>query len=76
MSRSREFKQHILKLEDIREIIKSMKNLAFMEMNKLTRLLEIQQQIVKNIETTALDFLDFHPYPPPQLDKALSLIHI
>lgn len=73
MSRSRELKQHILKLEDIREIINSMKNLAFMEMNKLTRLLEIQQQIVKNIETTALDFLDFHPYPPPQPDKAFTI---
>lgn len=73
MSRSRELQQHILKLEDIREIINSMKNLAFMEANKLTRLLEVQQQIVNNIETAAFDFLYFYPYSPPLLDKAVPV---
>ena len=49
MSRSRELQQHILQLEDIRDIMNSMKNLAFMETSKLTRLLEIQNQIVENV---------------------------
>jgi F-type H+-transporting ATPase subunit gamma len=38
-----------------------MKNLAFMEIHKLSRLTTMQGQSVANIERAALDFLDFYP---------------
>ena len=73
MSRSRELQQHILQLKDIRDIMNSMKNLAFMETSKLTRLLGIQHQIVENIETTASDFLNFYPYIPPLVGHSVPV---
>ena len=73
MSRSRELQLHILQLEDIRDIMNSMKNLAFMETSKLTRLLEIQNQIIENIETTAADFLNFYPYIPPPVGQSIPV---
>jgi F-type H+-transporting ATPase subunit gamma len=62
MSRSHELQQHIQQLGDIRNIINSMKNLAYMETHKLARFLDLQQQVVTNIKIVANDFLSFHPY--------------
>ena len=69
MSRSREVQQHIQQLDDIRNIVNSMKNLAFMETHKLIRFLNIQHQIVSHIKTVAKDFLSFHPYPETLEEK-------
>lgn len=61
MSLSRELQLHITQLTEIRSILNSMKNLAFMEIHKLQRFKTMQGQAVANIERAALDFLDFYP---------------
>jgi F-type H+-transporting ATPase subunit gamma len=61
MSLSRELQLHIAQLKDIRSILNSMKNLAFIEIHKLQRFKTMQSQVVANIERVALDFLDFYP---------------
>ena len=61
MSRSRNLQLHITQMEEIRTILNSMKNLAFIETHKLARFQIMQGQAVANIEQTAMDFLDFYP---------------
>lgn len=61
MSLSRELQLHITQLTEIRSILNSMKNLAFIEIHKLQRFKTMQGQAVANIERAALDFLDFYP---------------
>jgi len=61
MSRSRNLQLHITQMEDIRTILNSMKNLAFIETHKLTHFQIMQGQAVANIENVAMDFLDFYP---------------
>ena len=61
MSRSRMLQLHIAQMEEIRSILNSMKNLAFIETHKLTRFQMMQSQAVTNIENVAMDFLDFYP---------------
>jgi F-type H+-transporting ATPase subunit gamma len=61
MSRSRMLQLHIAQMEEIRSILNSMKNLAFIETHKLTHFQIMQGQAVANIENAAMDFLDFYP---------------
>ncbi|HEY8097017.1 MAG TPA: FoF1 ATP synthase subunit gamma [Methylobacter sp.] len=61
MSLSRELQLHITQLTEIRSILNSMKNLAFIEIHKLQRFKTMQGQAVANIERAAQDFLDFYP---------------
>ena len=61
MSQSRELQLHIAQMEEIRNILNAMKNLALIEIHKLARFQTMQGQAVANIEQTALDFLDFYP---------------
>ena len=63
MSQSRELQLHIAQMEEIRSILNSMKNLALIEIHKLTRFQTMQGQAVANIEKAALDFLDFYSLP-------------
>lgn len=74
MSRSQDLLQHIHQLQDIRNILNSMKNLALMETGKLTRFLSVQLQVVNHINTVAADFLDFHPYPESSGDKLTRVL--
>lgn len=73
MSLSRELQLHIAQLEEIRSILNSMKNLAFMEIHKLQRFKSMQSQAVANIERAAQDFLDFHPDLAEADDNAMRL---
>lgn len=70
MSQSHDLQLHITQLEEIRAILNSMKNLAFMEIHKLTRYQSMQSQAVVNIENAAMDFLDFYPKLPIELGSA------
>lgn len=63
MTRSRELLNHVQQLQDVRNILNSMKNLALMEAGKLSRFLQVQRQVVEQIHSVAYDFLDFHPWP-------------
>jgi F-type H+-transporting ATPase subunit gamma len=61
MSQSHALQVHIGQLEEIRAILNAMKNLAFMEIHKLSGYQIAQGLVVANIEEAALDFLSFHP---------------
>lgn len=61
MSQSHNLQVHIGQLEEIRAILNAMKNLAFMEIHKLSRYQTHQGKAVANIEEAALDFLSFYP---------------
>lgn len=66
MSRRRELEAHRHSLGEIREILDSMKTLAFMETRKLSRFLAAQRAVRESVEGAAADFLDFHPELLPQ----------
>lgn len=63
MSKLSEMEHHQRQLADMRNIMNAMKNLAYMEHRKLSRLLLSQRQMLSNLEKAAADFLSFHPYP-------------
>lgn len=52
--------QRLAGLGEIGEILRSMKNLAFMETRKLGRLIANQREVVRRIDAIAADFLAFH----------------
>jgi F-type H+-transporting ATPase subunit gamma len=72
MTKRRELEEHRHSLAEVREIMNSMKTLAFMESRKLDRFLAAQRTVVTDIETVAADFLSFHPdaLPAPKTDQA------
>ena len=61
MSQSRNLQQHIKQLKEIRSILHSLKNMAFMEMHKLTKYQQAQSLVVQHIEVVTADFLQFYP---------------
>ena len=66
MTRRHELEQHLHGLREIREILNSMKSLAYMETRKLSRRLENQRQVLQAIKHAAADFLSFYPYTLPE----------
>ena len=73
MSRSRELQYHIHQLHEIRNILNSMKNLAYIETRKLSRFLGVQNQVVNNIELIAGDLLKHYSYPSLSTDKPIQV---
>jgi len=67
MTKRQDLEHHRHSLGEIREIMNSMKTLAFLETRKLTRFLSSQQAVVRSIEDTAADFLSFHPELLPEI---------
>jgi F-type H+-transporting ATPase subunit gamma len=62
-------------MQDIREIMNSMKNLSLMETRKLSHFLSSQQRVVKSTEQAAKDFLS--AYPEMQISSpAVSQVYI
>ena len=76
MSRRRQVEKHRRRLGEIRDIMNSMKSLAYMETRKLSRFVETQRAVVKAIHRVADDFLGFHPglLPPMPGGEALCLV--
>lgn len=77
MSQRRELENHRQKLEEIREIMNSMKTLAYMETRKLTRFLDAQQAAAHAIEAAAADFVSYHPEvlpPAPETTPVYLLL--
>ena len=66
MTRLRILEHHRRTLSDIRNIMNSMKTLAYMETRKLMRFLEAQHAVIKNIEEAAMDLLSFYPETLPE----------
>lgn len=61
VSRRRDIERHRRSLNEIRDIMNSMKNLSYMETRKISTFLDVQHSIVKHIQTVAADFLSFYP---------------
>lgn len=76
MTRRREVERHRHSLGEIRDIMNSMKTLAYLETRKLGRFLSAQQTVVKNVENAAADFLAFYPdtLPPAGDTTAVFLL--
>ena len=77
MSRRQSLEHHRRSLAEIRDIMNSMKTLAYMETRKLGRFLSAQQAVLQNMEDVAADFLSFHPdvmSEPGQAPSVLLLI--
>jgi F-type H+-transporting ATPase subunit gamma len=69
MTRRRALVQGRHSFGEIRNIMNSMKTLAYMETRKLARFLDAQRAVVAHVETVAADFLGFHAdvLPPPEV---------
>jgi F-type H+-transporting ATPase subunit gamma len=65
MTRRREVERHRRSLGEIREIMSSMKTLAYLETRKLHGFLSAQQAVVENVAEVAADFLAFFPSALP-----------
>lgn len=61
MSRLNNLVRQLEGLGEIREIMNSMKTLAYLETRKLSRFMETQAGVVEGIERVAVDLLHFHP---------------
>ena len=61
MTRRRDLEKHRRSLDEIRNIMNSMKNLSFMETRKISGFLDVQHSAVNHIQTVAADFLSFYP---------------
>lgn len=72
MTRRRDIEKHRRKLSEIRDIMQSMKTLAYLETHKLNRLIDAQHVLVSNIEEVALDFLNFHSEVLPIIEPATN----
>jgi len=61
VTRRRDIEKQRRSLDEIRDIMNSMKNLSFMETRKISGFLDVQHSVVKHIEMVAADFLSFYP---------------
>ena len=73
MSQRRDLEHHRHSLVEIRNIMNSMKTLAYMETRKLDRFLDAQQGVVLGIETVAEDFLCYFPSLLPEIRAGLTV---
>lgn len=74
MSRRRNLVRHRRSLTEIREIMNSMKTLAYMETRKLVPYLDTQSTVVQTIEKVAADFLAFYPGTVTTAEPVMSLL--
>jgi F-type H+-transporting ATPase subunit gamma len=61
VTRRRDIEKQRRSLDEIRNIMNSMKNLSYMETRKISGFLDVQHSIVKHLEAVAADFLSFYP---------------
>lgn len=73
MTRRRDVERHRHSLAEIRNIMNSMKTLAFMETRKLSHFLDAQHTVVQSIETAAADFLSFYPEVLPEAEHPTAV---
>lgn len=61
MSRRRELESELRVSDEIRGILRTLENMARLEVRRLGRYLETQRRVVGSIEAAATDFRSFHP---------------
>jgi len=75
MTRRRTLERHRRSLIEIREIMNSMKTLAYIEPRKLARFLEAQHAVVHGINAVAADLLSFY-YETLPAAKEATLVYL
>jgi F-type H+-transporting ATPase subunit gamma len=73
MTRRRNLERHRHSLAEIRDIMNSMKTLAYMETRKLARFLDAQRTVVQSIEDVAADLLSFYPETLPEAKETTPI---
>jgi len=63
VSRRRAIEQRLRSLEDIREVLGAMQNLALAETRKLARFLATQQRLAAGLDAALADLVAAHPHP-------------
>ncbi|MCG6942662.1 MAG: F0F1 ATP synthase subunit gamma [Thiohalocapsa sp.] len=61
MSRRHDIEARLEGLADIDRIMRSMKNLSYLETRKLARFMDAQRRVMASVEAAARDFLAHHP---------------
>ena len=74
MSKRRELEGHRKQLIEIRDIMNSMKNLAYLETRKLSSRLTSQKKAILPIEKAAADLLQFNPQLRPLTGESKPII--
>lgn len=76
MSKRRNLERHRRSLGEIREIMDSMKALAYLETHKIAKVLDAQRAVVRQIEELAADLSSFYPglLPPASGRKRVVLL--
>ncbi|HEY5774899.1 MAG TPA: FoF1 ATP synthase subunit gamma [Xanthomonadales bacterium] len=76
MTRRRNLERHRHSLAEIRDIMNSMKTLAYTETRKLARFIGSQHDVVHSIENVAMDLLSFYPgiLPEAQVSTPVYLL--
>ena len=64
MTKRTRLKGHLHTMEEIGDIMNAMKNLCFIEMNKITKVLSMQAQVMQGLHEVSRDFLSFYPLFP------------
>ena len=70
MPSRRKLDEHRRSIEEVRDIMNSMKTLAYMETRKLDHLLDAQHAVVNSIEIVATDFVSAYPEAMPRMQAA------
>jgi len=73
VSKRRDIETQLRSLNEIKEIMGAMKNLALMEEHRLARFLDTQRRVVATIEAAAADFLLFHPELFPREEESRNI---
>ena len=73
MTSPRIVEHHVRGLRDIRAIMNSMKTLAYLETQKLSRIVPAQRAVTEQLDIAALDLLAHHPHILP---SGIPLQHI
>lgn len=74
MTQSRVLQHHIGQLQEIRGILHSLKNMAFMEVHRLNQYQRTHNLVVQQIAEVAADFLHFFPDPTEIAPDCPSII--
>ncbi|PPD34626.1 MAG: hypothetical protein CTY18_07885 [Methylomonas sp.] len=74
MTQSHDLQLHITQLQDIRNILNAMKNLAFIEIHKLSQNQASQQQATGHIHSAMMEVLHGHPDLNPQRYNVIQVL--
>lgn len=76
MSKRAKLKEHIHTLDEIGNIMTAMKNLALIEINKVTKYISTQERALKTIRAVGRDFFYFYPDLLTSIQTNASPIYI